>query len=49
MVIREMLIIKGAPIQQIDIMSRGESQPLYDNKTQIGRLKNRRVEIAPME
>lgn len=49
MVIREILINKGAPINQIDIMSRGESEPLFDNKTQIGRLKNRRVEIAPME
>ena len=49
MVIREMLIIKGAPIQQIDIMSRGESQPIADNRTVEGRLKNRRIEIAPME
>jgi len=49
MVIREILINKGAPIKQIDIMSRGESEPLYDNTTQIGRLKNRRVEIAPMQ
>jgi outer membrane protein OmpA-like peptidoglycan-associated protein len=49
MVIREVLLNKGAPIQQIDIMSRGESQPLFDNRTKIGRLKNRRVEIAPME
>ena len=49
MVIREMLIEKGAPFQQIDIMSRGESQPIADNQTKQGRLKNRRVEIAPME
>ena len=49
MVIREMLIEKGAPFQQIDIMSRGESQPIADNRTKQGRLKNRRVEIAPME
>ena len=49
MVIREVLLNKGAPMQQIDILSRGESQPLFDNKTQIGRLKNRRVEIAPMQ
>ncbi len=49
MIIREMLINKGAPFQQIDIISRGESEPLFDNTTQIGRLKNRRVEIAPME
>ncbi|MCF6190597.1 MAG: OmpA family protein [Cocleimonas sp.] len=47
MVIREMLIDKGAPFQQIDVMSRGESQPIADNRTKSGRLKNRRVEIAP--
>ncbi len=49
MVIREMLIEKGAPFQQMDIMSRGESQPISDNRTKLGRLKNRRVEIAPTE
>ena len=49
MVIREMLIDKGAPFQQIDVMSRGEAQPIADNRTKLGRLKNRRVEIAPME
>jgi outer membrane protein OmpA-like peptidoglycan-associated protein len=49
MVMREILINKGAPFQQIDVISRGESVPLFDNTTQIGRLKNRRVEIAPME
>jgi len=49
MVIREMLIDKGAPYQQIDVMSRGESQPIADNRTKQGRLRNRRVEIAPVE
>ncbi len=49
MVIREVLLNKGAPMQQIDVSSRGESQPLFDNKTQIGRLKNRRVEIVPIQ
>ncbi len=48
MVIRELLIQQGAPISQIDIMSRGESQPIADNSTKEGRLKNRRVEISPM-
>ena len=48
MVIRELLIDKGAPISQIDIMSRGESQPIADNNTEDGRLKNRRVEISPL-
>jgi len=49
MVIRELLIEQGAPMKQIDIMSRGESQPLQSNKTEAGRLKNRRVEITPVK
>jgi outer membrane protein OmpA-like peptidoglycan-associated protein len=48
MVIRELLIEQGAPIGQIEIMSRGESQPIEDNSTKQGRLRNRRVEIAPL-
>ena len=48
MIVREMLIELGAPYQQIDVISRGESQPLEDNSTKEGRFKNRRVEIAPM-
>ena len=48
MVVRELLIDKGAPISQIDIMSRGESQPIADNNTEDGRVKNRRVEISPL-
>ncbi|WP_299873970.1 OmpA family protein [uncultured Cocleimonas sp.] len=49
MVIREFLLNKGAPIAQIDIMSRGESDPIKDNKTEKGRLMNRRVEIVPLQ
>jgi outer membrane protein OmpA-like peptidoglycan-associated protein len=48
MVIRELLIDAGVPFQQIDVISRGESQPLVDNTTKEGRLKNRRVEIIPV-
>ncbi len=48
MVIRELLIDAGVPFQQIDVISRGESQPLADNSTEEGRLKNRRVEIIPV-
>ena len=47
MVVREMLIQMGAPFQQIDVISRGEDEPIANNKTEAGRLKNRRVEIAP--
>ncbi len=46
MIIREMLIEAGAPMTQIDIISRGESQPIADNSTKEGRLKNKRVEIT---
>ncbi|GAA0399536.1 hypothetical protein GCM10009133_05420 [Cocleimonas flava] len=49
MVIREMLISKGAPIAQIDIISRGEFEPIKDNNTEQGRLLNRRVEIIPSQ
>ncbi len=48
MVIRELLIEAGVPFQQIDVISRGESQPLADNSTEKGRLRNRRVEIIPV-
>jgi len=49
MVIRELLINKGSPMRQIEIMSKGESQPIKSNKTEAGRFKNRRVEIAPIK
>ena len=47
MVIREALINLGAPFSQIDVLSRGESQPIETNKTKEGRFKNRRVELKP--
>ena len=49
MIIRELLLDKGAPMNQMDIMSRGESEPLTDNSSEQGRLKNRRVEIIPLK
>ena len=49
MVIRELLINKGAPMTQIDIKSLGESKPIMSNETEAGRFKNRRVEITPMK
>ncbi len=49
MVIREMLIDAGAPMVQIDVSSKGESEPIEDNSTDQGRLLNRRVEITPVK
>lgn len=45
--IREFLIKKGANKKQIEVRSKGETQPIADNKTEGGRWKNRRVEITP--
>ena len=47
MVIRKILIDLGAPFKQIEVLSRGESEPIASNDNPAGRLKNRRVEIAP--
>lgn len=48
MIIRELLIETGTPFKQIDVMSRGEAQPIADNNTKEGRFKNRRVELSPV-
>lgn len=45
--IREFLITQGANIKQIRINSKGEAEPIANNKTKKGRWKNRRVEIGP--
>jgi len=45
--IRKFLVSKGANKEQIEISSKGETQPIADNKTIDGRWKNRRVEITP--
>ena len=47
MVIRSLLIDAGAPFQQIEVMSQGESKPIADNTTKTGRFINRRVELEP--
>jgi len=47
MMVREALIEQGAPFKQIDIISRGETQPIETNDTEAGRFKNRRVELTP--
>lgn len=47
MVMRELLLDKGAPMSQIDVISKGESQPLTSNTSVEGRKINRRIEIQP--
>lgn len=43
--VRAYLISRGVDKRRVYIESRGESQPIADNKTAAGRAKNRRVEI----
>ena len=43
--VRAYLISRGVDKRRVYIESRGESQPVADNKTAAGRAKNRRVEI----
>ncbi len=43
--VREYLVGQGVEAQRVAAEGRGESQPIADNSTQQGRLKNRRVEL----
>lgn len=43
--VRAYLISRGVDKRRVYVESRGESQPVADNKTAAGRAKNRRVEI----
>ncbi len=43
--IKSVLVNKGVRPQQIEILAKGESEPVADNKTEKGRQQNRRVEI----
>lgn len=43
--VKAYLVSKGVPADQIKTEGRGEGQPVASNKTQDGRMKNRRVEI----
>ena len=49
MFIRKYLIEQGAPYQKIEVASRGATQPLADNSSKEGKLKNSRVEISPLD
>lgn len=43
--IREMLTKKGIASSQIEVFSKGETEPIADNTSEEGKQKNRRVEI----
>jgi OmpA-OmpF porin, OOP family len=43
--VKAYLVSNGVPAEQIKTEGRGESEPVADNKTREGRMKNRRVEI----
>ena len=43
--VKAYLVSKGMNAKQVYIESKGEKQPVADNKTAVGRAKNRRVEI----
>ncbi len=43
--IKDELIAKGMPVEKINALSKGETEPLADNSTEEGRMQNRRVEI----
>lgn len=46
--IRDILIERGAPEKQVEVASKGESEPIASNRTDAGRKKNRRVELEPI-
>jgi outer membrane protein OmpA-like peptidoglycan-associated protein len=43
--VREALIAKGVPAENIIANSKGQSEPIADNTTEDGRSKNRRIEL----
>lgn len=48
-IVKNALIKRGAPEEQIRVISMGESKPIASNNTQEGRQQNRRVEIMPLK
>lgn len=43
--VKQYLISKGVPTNNISVISKGESAPIADNSTEEGRAKNRRTEL----
>lgn len=46
---KDYLMEKGVPEQQILVDSKGELEPVADNKTRAGRAQNRRIEISVIQ
>lgn len=43
--VRDYLVTRGTPSANVETAGRGEREPIADNATEVGRAKNRRVEI----
>lgn len=47
--VRSYLISKGVAADRLSAKGYGESKPVADNETEVGRFKNRRVELVPLK
>lgn len=43
--VRDYLVARGVSSQRVEVMGRGDREPVADNATEAGRARNRRVEI----
>ncbi|MGD1893896.1 MAG: OmpA family protein [Cyclobacteriaceae bacterium] len=44
-IIKDILAKRGIPVERINAKSEGETQPIATNDTELGRKKNRRIEL----
>lgn len=45
-IVKNYLVSKGVDAKRLVIVATGEKNPKYDNRTESGRAKNRRVEVT---